>query len=55
MSRTVDELEIVLTVALAGDTATAEAKPADSANAPMVVSGDVLSIISPLVTLVSPQ
>ena len=42
MSRTVDELEIVFTVALAGDTATAEAKPADSTNAPMVARAEVL-------------
>jgi len=45
MSRTVDELEMVVTAALAGDTANGRAHPVDSAKAPMAVRADVFSVI----------
>jgi hypothetical protein len=44
-SRTVDELEMVVTAALAGDTANVGPHPVDNAKAPMAVKADVLSVM----------
>jgi hypothetical protein len=44
-SRTVDELEMVVTAALAGDTANVGPHP-DNAKAPMAVKADVLSVMT---------
>ena len=43
--RTVDELEMVVTAALAGDSANVEAHTVDSATTPMVVRADVFSVM----------
>lgn len=45
MSTTVDELEMVVTAALAGDTANVGGHPVDSAKAPMAVRDDVFSVM----------
>jgi hypothetical protein len=45
-SSTVDELEMVVTAALAGDTPKAGPHPVDNAKAPMAVKADVLSVIT---------
>ena len=43
MSRAVDELEMVVTRALAGDTASVGTRPTDKDSAPIVVKADVLN------------
>jgi hypothetical protein len=45
-SSTVDELEMVVVAALAGDTPKAGPHPVDNAKAPMAVKADVLSVIT---------
>ncbi len=45
-SRTADELEIVVTAALVGDTANVGPNPIDNAKAPMAVKADVLSVMT---------